>query len=118
MTDLSVRSKVKMVNPSVDCGPTLDAVAVSGPPAGWPAGPVPTEGAVVIGDHIDPTNPHRVYELDDPAQCKYLYEIVLADGTGDDINRLIDRRRLAELWHRLYLPASVRQAWSTAIAEA
>jgi len=86
-----------------------------GPPAGWTGSDARTSGWVVIPDHVDPTNPQRVYELDDPAERKYVYEIVLADGTDEDINRLIDHTLLAELWDRLYLPHPVRVAWRQAL---
>jgi hypothetical protein len=88
---------------------------VHGPPADWTGMDAPTCGAVLIPDHIDPTNPQRVFELEDQAECKYLYAIVLADGTPADINRLIDRALLVRLWDRLYLPHGVRAAWAETI---
>jgi hypothetical protein len=88
---------------------------VLGPPADWTGTDAPTDGAVLIPDHVDPTNPRRVYELEDRAECKYLYEIVLTDGTAADINRLIADTLLADLWDRLYLPHDVRVAWAQMI---
>jgi hypothetical protein len=92
-----------------------DVLAAVGPPADWTGAEAPTQGAVLVPDHIDPTNPRRVYELDDPAERKYLYEIVLTDGTPADVNRLIGRSILVELWARLYLPAGIRAAWATVL---
>jgi hypothetical protein len=89
--------------------------SVLGPPADWTGTDAPTDGAVLIPDHVDPTNPRRVYELEDRAECKYLYEIVLTDGTAADINRLIADTVLADLWDRLYLPHDVRVAWAPTI---
>jgi hypothetical protein len=89
---------------------------VHGPPADWTGMDAPTSGAVLIPDHIDPTNPRRVFELEDQAECKYLYAIVLADGTPADINRLIDRVLLVRLWDRLYLPHGVRAAWTETVS--
>jgi hypothetical protein len=86
-----------------------------GPPVDWTGLLAPTDCAVVIPDHIDATNPRRIYDLDDPAERKYLYEVVLADGTGADINRLIARDVLLELWERLYLPQEVQAAWADTI---
>jgi hypothetical protein len=83
-----------------------------GPPAGWTGTAARSSGWVEIPDHVDPTNPCRVYELDDPAQRKYVYEIVLTDGTDADINGHIDRALLADMWERLYLPTTVRAAWT------
>jgi len=78
---------------------------------GWTGTTAPTSGLVAIPDHIDPTNFNRTYDLDDPAERKYLYEIVLTDGTPDDAEHLIHRSHLASLWDRLYLPRQVRSAW-------
>lgn len=86
-----------------------------GPPPDWTGSAARTSGWVIIPDHVDPTNPQRVYEIDDADERKYLYEIVLADGNADDINRLIDGGTLAELWDRLYLPRHVRCAWRQAV---
>ena len=71
---------------------------------------------MLIPDHVDPTNPRRVYELDDPGERKYLYEIVLTDGTAADVKRLIARSILVDLWGRLYLPASIRTAWADTVS--
>jgi hypothetical protein len=86
-----------------------------GPPPDWDDATAVTGGAVVLPDHIDPTNPRRVYDLDDPAERKYVYEIVLTDGTGTDINRLIDPTLLAQLWDRLYLADDLRAAWAPTV---
>jgi hypothetical protein len=86
-----------------------------GPPDGWTGTEARTSGAVLVPDQIDPSNPRRVYELEDRDERKYLYEIVLTDGTAADINGLIDRSWLVELWDRLYLPADVRAAWAPVI---
>jgi hypothetical protein len=88
-----------------------------GPPDDWTGIDAPTGGIVLIPDHIDPTNPRRVYDLDNTAECKYLYEIVLADGTPTDINELINQTLLARLWDGLYLPRDVRAAWADAISQ-
>jgi hypothetical protein len=86
-----------------------------GAPDDWTGGEAPVEGVVLIPDHIDPTNPRRVYDLAHRAERKYLYEVVLVDGTGTDINRFIARTILVDLWDGLYLPRAVRSAWATTI---
>ena len=86
-----------------------------GPPADWTGREAPVEGVVLVPDHIDPTNPRRIYDLAHRAECKYLYEVVLVDGTATDINRFIARTILVDLWDGLYLPWAVRSAWATTI---
>lgn len=88
------------------------ARALPEPPADWTGMDAPIQGIVLIPDHIDPTNPRRVYDLEDGSERKYLYEVVLTDGTDVDINRLIAGAALVELWDRLYLPGAVRSAWA------
>ena len=81
----------------------------------WSGSDALVSSAAYIPDHIDPTNPQRVFELDDAAQCRYLYEIVLTDGTPDDIARFIEPTRLAQFWDSLHLPGEVRRAWIDAV---
>jgi hypothetical protein len=88
------------------------------PRLGWTGTRAPTRGLVVVPDHVDPTNFTRVYDLDDPAERKYVYEIVLADGTPEDIENLIHRSHLRDLWDRLYLPRAVRRSWQTIVSTA
>jgi hypothetical protein len=40
-----------------------------------------------------------------------LYEIVLTDGTAEDIRRYLNREELLRLWPRPWLPPHVRQVW-------
>jgi hypothetical protein len=97
---------------STGAGPSRREI---GPPVDWTGLLAVRDGFVVIPDHIDPTNPRRVYDLDDRAERKYLYEVVLADGTSTDINQLIARTALLELWNDLYLSQAVRSAWADTI---
>jgi len=92
-------------------GAAQTAQPALGPPPDWTGTDARSGGWVIIPDHVDATNPCRIYELDDPAQRKYVYEIVLTDGTPADINQLIDHTLLAEMWDRLYLPHDIRVAW-------
>jgi hypothetical protein len=116
----SVLESEAVVNTARALQLVADAVDVArpvlGPPTDWTGRDARTDGSVLIPDHVDPTNPRRVYEVDDRAECKYLYEIVLTDGTPADINRLIDQTLLVELWDRLYLPHDVRAAWAQTVS--
>jgi hypothetical protein len=117
MTLLLTRSNLRAV--LTVTGAQVPAVvaarASSGPPEDWTGREAPVEGFVLIPDHIDPTNPRRVYDLAHRAERKYLYEVVLVDGTRTDINRLIAPTILVDLWDGLYLPSTVRSAWVTTI---
>jgi hypothetical protein len=44
-----------------------------------------------------------------------LYEILLREGTLDDIRALVNGRELVRLWDRLWLPTHLRRAWQPLI---
>jgi hypothetical protein len=51
------------------------------------------------------------WDLADPGRRRDLYEIVLVEGTLDDIRCLVNGDDLVELWDQMYLPPWVRAAW-------
>ena len=55
--------------------------------------------------------PDRSFDLSDEAERIELYEIVLTDGTGEDVCRYLNHEELLLLWPRLWLPPYVRQVW-------
>jgi hypothetical protein len=44
-----------------------------------------------------------------------LYELVLREGTLDDVRQLVDGGELVRLWDGLWLPPHVRGAWQPLI---
>jgi hypothetical protein len=64
-------------------------------------------------------NPRAVrWNLADPSRRRDLYEIVLVEGTLDDIRNLINGSELVRLWDQMYLPPWVRTAWQPLIDSA
>jgi hypothetical protein len=55
------------------------------------------------------------WDLADPDRRRDLYEIVLVEGTLNDIRSLINGDELVRLWDRMYLPPWVRAAWRPVI---
>ncbi|BAS26718.1 XRE family transcriptional regulator [Limnochorda pilosa] len=53
----------------------------------------------------------REYDLDDPADRRRVYEIVLREGRSEDVRTYIDPGQLLTMWKELVLPANVRAAW-------
>ena len=51
------------------------------------------------------------WDVTDLDRRRDLYEIVLVEGTLDDIVTLIDGPALLEVWDRMFLPRHVRAAW-------
>jgi hypothetical protein len=58
----------------------------------------------------------RQYDLTDRRQGALVYELVLTEGTADDVRRYIDLPELIALGDDLVLPTHVGQAWSTWLA--
>ena len=58
------------------------------------------------------------WNLADPIRRRDLYEIVLVEGTLDDVRELINGTELVRLWDQLYLPPWVRSAWRPLIDSA
>ena len=52
------------------------------------------------------------YDLDNPVDRDRVYEIVLREGTDEDVRRFIDVDVLADRWDTLVLPPRVRRAWA------
>jgi hypothetical protein len=55
------------------------------------------------------------WDLADAARRRDLYEIVLVEGTIEDIRELVNGPELVRLWDEMYLPPWVRAAWRALI---
>lgn len=58
------------------------------------------------------------WDLADPGRRRDLYEIVVVQGTLDDVCELINGTELVRLWDQMYLPPWVRSAWRPLIDSA
>lgn len=58
------------------------------------------------------------WDLADPHRRRDLYEIVLTEGTLDDIRELVNGQALIAQWKDLYLPLWIRTAWQPLIDSA
>ena len=56
--------------------------------------------------------PTRQWDLSDRRQRSQVYEIVLSEGTDDDVRRLIGIDDLLDLWDEMWLAPHVRHAWA------
>jgi hypothetical protein len=64
-------------------------------------------------------NPRAVrWNLADPARRRDLYEIVLVEGSTDDVRELVNGAELVRLWDQMYVPRWVRSAWRPLIESA
>lgn len=81
---------------------------------------LPTEQALATVElpiHLNWSAPGRRFDLRDRHDRARLYEIVLREGTPDDVLRYIDGALLVDLWDELVLPREIRSAWSPVIED-
>jgi len=55
------------------------------------------------------------WDMSRPSRRARLYELVLREGTLDDVRTLVRGDELVRLWETLWLPAHVRAAWQPLI---
>ena len=72
---------------------------------------------VVLPLHVNWSEPGRRFDLRDRRQRARVYEIVLREGTADDVLTYIDGVLLVELWDDLFLPRRVRASWTPLIEQ-
>ena len=72
-------------------------------------------GRVRLPLHLNWSQPGREYDLSDRRQRARVYEIVLREGTGQDISDYVDGALLVDLWPDLILPVALRRAWQPLI---
>lgn len=52
------------------------------------------------------------YDLDDPRGWAHVYELVMTEGTEDDIRAYIDIDVLLDMWDTMWLATHVREQWT------
>lgn len=60
----------------------------------------------------------RAFDLANEHDRRMLYEVVLTEGTLDDVRAYVDAAELLRLWRQLWLSPHVRRAWQPLIAAA
>jgi len=72
-------------------------------------------GRVRLPLHLNWSQPGREFDLSDRRQRARVYEIVLREGTADDIGHLVDGALLVDLWPELIIPRRLRREWQPLI---
>lgn len=73
---------------------------------------------VTLPLHLNWSEPARTFDLHDRAHRARVYEIVLREGTPDDVLTYLDGVLLVELWNDLALPRDIRAPWTPLIEQA
>ena len=75
------------------------------------------QGVVALPARVYWSGPQRSFNLADRHDRALAYELVLTEGTDDDVRYFIDVDDLIDLWTQLVLPGHVRQAWAAWLNE-
>lgn len=67
---------------------------------------------VVLPVHLNWSSPGRRFDLRDRAQRARVYEIVLREGTPEDVLAYVDGALLIDLWDDLVISRDIRAAWT------
>lgn len=62
--------------------------------------------------HLNWSAPGRVFRLADRSDRARVYELVLSEGTPEDVTTYVDGVLLVDLWNDMVLPRAVRDAWA------
>ncbi len=65
--------------------------------------------------HLNWSQPGRAYRLADRSDRARVYELVLTEGTPEDVTSYLDGALLVDLWNDMVLPRAVRIAWASLI---
>lgn len=65
--------------------------------------------------HLNWSDRGRRFDLRDRRQRARVYELVLREGTPDDVLAYVDGVLLVDLWGELVLPPPVRAAWQPVV---
>lgn len=68
--------------------------------------------------HLNWAQPNRQFKLSERDRRARVYEIVLREGTPQDVLTYVDGALLVDLWDSLVLPRDVRAAWSAVVDSA
>lgn len=86
-------------------------------PDGLPRLPVKDAFAtVILPVGLNWSQPGRTFRLAYRMDRARLYEIILQEGSDEDVLNYIDGALLVDLWEELVLPANLRRAWEPLIS--
>jgi hypothetical protein len=99
---------------SATIGPSARPVAIPGDVDA--PGVAKATGVVELPLRVQWSGRRRRYDLADRRQRALVYELVLTEGTEDDVRRFVVVDELVAMWDELVLPPHVRRAWADWLA--
>ena len=88
----------------------------SQPPASWDSSTGPTSGVIELPLRLYWSDDHSRFDLADEGELRLLYQIVLSEGTTEDVKLFLNLPTLLRFWDHLWLPRAVHEAWDPWVA--
>lgn len=88
----------------------------SQPPVHWNSSTRPSAGVVELPLRLYWSDGHNRFDLGDESERRLLYQIVLTEGSANDVREFLDLATLLRIWDQLWLPAAVHDAWDAWVA--
>ncbi len=85
----------------------------STPPADWSHETGPVDEVVELPFHLYWSDDNNRFDLSKRARLRSMYQIVLTEGTADDVRTYINRALLIDVWDELWLSPAVHEAWDS-----
>ena len=83
----------------------------STPPTDWSNASGPTTGVVELPFHLYWSDDNNAFDLSKRARLRSMYQIVLTEGSADDVRTYINLALLIDVWSELWLSPAVHEAW-------
>ena len=89
----------------------------STPPADWSDGIAPTSGVVKLPFHLYWSDDNNTFDISKRSRRRSMYQIVLTEGSSDDVLTYVNPSLLLDVWEELWLSPAVHEAWDSWIHE-
>jgi excisionase family DNA binding protein len=83
----------------------------SAPPADWNLEAGPTNEVVELPFHLYWSDENNRFDLSKRARVRSMYQIVLTEGSAEDVRSYINGETLIDVWNELWLSPAVHEAW-------
>ena len=94
---------------SADLGPASRPVAI--PDDFATSVDAKASGVIRLPNRIRWSGPELTFDMDVATDRRRVYELVLVDGTEEDVRRYVRFDELIAVWDDIFLPPYVRRTW-------
>ena len=88
----------------------------SQPPTSWDRWTGPSRGVVELPLRLYWSDRHNLFNLADDSEVRLLYQLVLTEGSAEDVREFLHLPTLLRVWDSLWLSSAVHEAWDEWVA--